>query len=114
MREQRIYVDLSDEPDAYVQIAAVSAAIPQITKYENQYMQDGENGMVVDSAFLLLGAIRFYLNSLANWNEAMICASEICKQFSTRALLERWKEVIEKVGRNDDAGIDQEQLEGTI
>ena len=114
MREQRILVDLSEEPDAYIQIAAVSAAIPQITKYENQYMQDGENGMVVDSAFLLLGALRFFLNSLANWNEAMICASEICKQFSTRALLDRWKEVIEEVGRNKDAGIDQEQLEGTV
>jgi len=110
MREQRILVDLSEEPDAYIQIAAVSAAIPQIAKYENQYMHDGENGMVVDSAFLLLGALRFYLNSLANWNEAMICASEICKQFSTKALLERWKEVIEEVGRNKDAGGDQKEL----
>ena len=59
--------------------------------------------MIVDSAFLLLGALRFYLNSLANWNEAMICASEICKQFSTEALLNRWREVISEVGGNKDS-----------
>lgn len=102
MREQRIMVDLSDNPDIYVQIAAISSAIPQIVKEENQFLQDGENGMVVDSAFLLLGALRFYLNSLANWNEAMICASEICKRFSADALLNRWSEVISEVGGNKD------------
>lgn len=103
MREQRVLVDLSDKSDIYVQIAAVSAAIPQICQNESQFMIDGENGMVVDSAFLLLGALRFYLNSLANWNDAMICASEICKQFSTGALLERWRKVIDEVEQYKDA-----------
>ena len=43
-------------------------------------------------------ALRFYLDSLANWNEAMICSYEMGKRFSTGILLDKWKEVIKSVG----------------
>lgn len=100
VREQRLIIDMSEFPDVYLQVAAVSAAIPQIARRETKYLINGENGMVVDSVTKLVGTLRYYLDNLANWNEAMICASEIGKQFSTKALLRKWKEVIEKVGQN--------------
>ena len=98
IREQRLLVDVSEKPENYVQIAAISTGIPQIVKTRNQYVEDGENGMIIDSIEEITSAMRFYLDSLANWNDAMICSYEMGKRFSTDVLLEKWKEVIDSIG----------------
>lgn len=98
VKEQRLVVDVSEEPEQYVQIAAISAGLPQITRRANQYVRDGRNGYVIDDIHGLGKALRFYLTSLANWNDAMIDAVKLGKQFSTDALLKKWKEVIEFIG----------------
>ena len=98
IREQRILVDVSEKPEYYVQIAAISTGIPQIVMTENQYVENGENGRVIKRYDDITKALRFYLDSLANWNEAMICSYEMGKRFSTGILLDKWKEVIKGVG----------------
>ena len=98
IKEQRILLDISDKPENYVQIAAISTGIPQIVRAKNQYVEDGENGMVISRIDEVTRALRYYLDSLANWNEAMICSYEMGKRFSTGILLEKWKEVIESIG----------------
>ena len=98
IREQRILVDVSEKPEYYVQIAAISTGIPQIVKTENQYVENGENGRIIKHYDDITKALRFYLDSLANWNEAMICSYEMGKRFSTEILLDKWKEVIEGIG----------------
>lgn len=100
IREQRMIVDLREGQDIFLQIAAISAAIPQVGIEESKYLISGENGLVIESDTKLINALRYYLDGLSNWNEAMICASEIGKQFSTQALLEKWKEVIDTIGQN--------------
>ena len=98
IREQRLLVDVSEKPENYVQIAAISTGIPQIVRTRNQYVEDGENGIIIDAIEEITSAMRFYLDSLANWNDAMICSYEMGKRFSTDVLLEKWKEVIDSIG----------------
>jgi len=98
IREQRILIDVSERPENYVQIAAISTGIPQIVKAKNQYVEDGENGRIINRLDEITRALDYYLESLANWNEAMICSYEMGKRFSTDVLLEKWKEVIDYIG----------------
>ena len=97
IREQRLLVDVSDKPENYVQIAAISTGIPQIVRARNQYVEDGENGRIIESFEEIPSALRYYLDGLANWNDAMICSYEMGKRFSTDVLLEKWKEVIDSI-----------------
>lgn len=98
VRQQRIYVDMSKEPDLYLQINCISMGIPQIVRTANQYVEHEKNGKVLKKIVMLPEALAFYLDGLSNWNEAMISSYEIGKQFTTERLLEQWKEVIKAIG----------------
>lgn len=97
VREQRILVDLADVPDMFLQISCVSMGVPQILKEENRYMRNGQNGRVNHSLSDLEEDIRFYLESLSNWNDAMISAYELGKTYSTQQLIDQWREVITEI-----------------
>ena len=40
----------------------------------------------------------YYLSSLNNWNNAMIKAYDIGENYTTRRLVDKWKEVVESIG----------------
>jgi accessory secretory protein Asp1 len=61
-------------------------------------VQADKNGKILRDIRMLPQALAFYLEGMANWNEAMVHAYEIGKQFTTERLLEEWKEVIRTVG----------------
>lgn len=103
MREQRVFLDMSQKPEPYVQITALSAGIPQIVLCKNQYIENHENAIVVGEPEQVEEPLHFYLDSLANWNDAMICSYDIGRKFSTEALLTRWRGVIDSIGRDKDA-----------
>ena len=94
IKEQRVLVDLRERPEQYIQIAAISAGIPQIVRIGNEYIEDGFNGIVLKNIEGLTRALSYYLGSLANWNDAMVNAYQIGKKYSTQVLLDSWKEVI--------------------
>ena len=98
IREQRVMVDLADTPDLFLQISCISMGIPQILRTANQYMRHGKNGRVNRELAELGKDLRYYLESIRHWNEAMIQSFEIGKTHTTEYLIERWKEVIEGVG----------------
>ena len=93
IREQRIMVDMRHNPDLYLQINCISTAIPQIIRRETQYMQNMYNGFVVKEFEHIPAAIDYFLGSLANWNQAKVYSYEIAQKFTTRKLLEKWKNV---------------------
>ncbi len=94
MKEQRILVDLREQPELYLQIVAISMGIPQIVKKETQFVRNGMNGRVLSEGAELSEVLDFYLGVLENWNEAMISSYEIGKEFSTEVLIRKWKEVL--------------------
>lgn len=97
MKEVRIIVDLSEEPDLFLQISAVSMGIPQIGRTENQYLVHGENGMVIRRAAELPELLAYYLENLSNWNSAMIASYEIGKKYTTDQLVAKWRGVLKAI-----------------
>lgn len=100
MREQRLYVDLADTPDLFLQILCVSMGIPQILKTSTGYMHPGKNGRLNRDLSGLVEDIKYYLESLSNWNEAVIQSYELGKTYTTQYLIEQWKEVIVSVEKS--------------
>ncbi len=103
MREQRILVDMRVVPELYIQIMGLSVGIPQIVRNATQFVEVGRNGRELGRMEELSDALRFYLGSLTNWNAALVASYEIGKKFSTDVLVDKWKEVIERVGANEDS-----------
>ena len=100
MREQRLIVDMRNTSELYLRITAISVGIPQIVHTETQFVEHGKNGFVLQRIDRLYEIIRYYLNSLENWNEAMVYSYEIGKKYTTGVLIEKWKEVIDIVGQD--------------
>lgn len=100
MREQRLIIDMRNTTELYLRITAISVGIPQIVYARTQFVEHGENGFILQKMEKLPEAVRYFLGSLTNWNQAMIYSYEIGKNYTTRVLLEEWKEVIDFVGQN--------------
>lgn len=98
MREQRIVVDMRKMPELYLQITSISMGIPQIVRTLTPFVWNEKNGFVISDAGQLPDCLKFYLESLKNWNDALVYSYELGKNFTTEKLLEKWKEVIDFVG----------------
>lgn len=100
MREQRLLVDLADRPDLFLQISCVSMGIPQVLKTANEYMLPEENGRVNRDISKLGDDLAYYLESLGNWNQAVIQSYGLGRSHTTQNLIDQWKEVIVHIEKN--------------
>lgn len=98
MREQRLIVDMRKTPELYLRITGLSVGIPQILIQESQFVEHGKNGLILQSISRLGEALHFYLDGFHHWNEAMVQSYEMGQKYTTRVLLEKWKEVMKGVG----------------
>jgi accessory secretory protein Asp1 len=98
MREQRLIVDVRKIPELYLQITSISMGIPQIVRTETAFVMDGKNGFILSDIRRLPECVSYFLDSLGNWNEALVYSYELGKNFTTEKLLEKWREVIDCVG----------------
>lgn len=99
MREQRVIVDMRKIPELYLQISAISMGIPQIVCAHTQFVEDRKNGLIIKRVDRLPKALNYYLDGLANWNQAVVASYELGQKFSTSVLIDKWKAVIEAVGQ---------------
>lgn len=97
IRMQRLILDLGVNVDQFLQIEAISMGIPQIGMRENQYLKNGKNGRVLSQMEDLRESLPYYLESRKHWNEAMIWAYDIGRNFSMENLLEQWRGVVESI-----------------
>lgn len=114
MREQRLFVDLREIPEQYLQITAISMGIPQIVRTRTEFVEQGKNGMILKEIYTLPSALHYYLNGLKNWNRARVYSYELVKEYTTEKLLEKWKGVMDCVGRNSDFTVGERGLEQNI
>ncbi len=98
IREQRVILDMREAPTLYLQIMAVSAGIPLITGCETQFVEHGGNGRILHSIDELPHALTYYLDSLSNWNDAMVYSYELGRKYTSEALINKWKEVMDYIG----------------
>ncbi|MBQ8233007.1 MAG: accessory Sec system protein Asp1 [Lachnospiraceae bacterium] len=98
IREQRLMVDMRKNTELYLRITGISVGIPQIVYRTTEFVEDGKNGLILKEMDKVSGAIAYYLDSLTNWNEAMVYSYELGKKYTTGVLKDKWKEVIDFVG----------------
>lgn len=98
MREQRVLVDMRNTSELYLQIMAISIGIPQIVHMWTEFVEDGENGMILREIRKLPEALDYYLHGLKNWNKARIASYEIGKEYTADRLLEEWEGVLKSIG----------------
>lgn len=73
----RLLVDLTPVPDVYLQIAAISAGIPQINQVPSMYVDDHQNGLVIQNQpGALTQALQYYLVGLKHWNAALVYTTQ--------------------------------------
>lgn len=111
VREQRILVDLADVPDLFLQISCVGMGIPQILRSATDYMKPGKNGRINRDISRLGEDLRYYLESLSNWNHAMIQSFELGKNHTTQYLIERWEEVIDSIENSTSIAVGNGRLQ---
>ncbi len=94
LRYVRLIVDIRDHPDQYIQIAGISAGIPQINYLNTQYIIDRKNGYMIHNIAHLKDAMLHYLDGLSNWNEALVYCVQQVEKYSGKLIVKRWKELI--------------------
>lgn len=91
----RLLLDLGDIPDLQLQIAAISAGVPQINHVATGYVQDHQNGLILAHLTDLPQALDYYLATLIHWNESLVQSINYLEALAEPKLLDYWKEVIE-------------------
>ena len=97
IREQRIMVDVTTQPDLYLQISCISSAIPQIVSFKTQYVHNGNNGFIVKDVSEITRCLTYYLDNITNWNKCVIYSYELGKEYNTASLIRKWKGVMKQV-----------------
>ncbi|QFR24179.1 accessory Sec system glycosyltransferase Asp1 [Schleiferilactobacillus harbinensis] len=89
----RILVDLGSAPDLFMQLAAISAGIPQINRVPTGYVTR-ETGRIISDWRGLDSALTYYLDSLAHWNQALVANVQLIDRYSENHSLALWQEVL--------------------
>ncbi len=110
LREQRLIVDMRYTTELYLRIAGISVGIPQIVCAESQFVEHGQNGFVLDDMSTMSESMNYYLGSLKNWNEAMVYSFELGKKYTTKVLIDKWKEVIDFVRHDSNITTGEERF----
>lgn len=99
LKKVRVVIDVSDNPELFTQIAAISAGIPQINMVHSSYVKHLKNGWILSDLEELEESVEFYTNKLSEWNKALIYSIEQINYFTGEQIYSKWKE---KLGEYDD------------
>ncbi|MCS4487342.1 accessory Sec system protein Asp1 [Staphylococcus americanisciuri] len=91
----RIIVDLSLEPDLFLQICCLSAGLPQINACATEYVTHGFNGYILNEGDNLAPALDYYLTQLKNWNQSYAFAMTQAKKYSSNSIIAQLDTLIE-------------------
>lgn len=95
LKDIRLIVDIRDNPDQYIQIAGISAGIPQVNYLTTRYIEDRKNGYMIHNIAHLKEAMSYYLVGLAHWNEALVYCVSQAEKYTSDTLVGRMRERIE-------------------
>ena len=95
LRDARVILDVRDQPELYLQIAGISAGIPQINYRFTRYVKHKKDGYIIQNINYIAGALEYYLDSLSGWNEALVYCVQEVSQYTGGTLVKRWKEMLD-------------------
>lgn len=79
--------------DDFLQAAAVSVGIPKVQDYETSTLVNDKNGKICKDFTELTQAISFYLDSLQNWNRALVYNVKLLNLYSEKNLMKIWNRI---------------------
>lgn len=91
----RLIIDMGKDMDLYLQIAGISAGIPQINSVPSPYVDHQKNGLIVPDSLELKHALEHYLVGLKNWNEALVYTTKKIVQYSSDNLVGLWNDALQ-------------------
>ena len=95
LSQARLVVDVTEHPSLYMQIAAISAGVPQVGFALSQYVENKKNGYIIRTVEELGDALSYFLDGLANWNKAMIFSIDKIAAYSDGRIVERWLDALD-------------------
>lgn len=95
IHEQRVILDVRGTTDVFLFVTAISKGVPRITVCHDQYLEHLGNGYVLGNLEEIGNALAYYLDSLDNWNEALVGCYEMGQIYTTKNLIEAWKGVLD-------------------
>lgn len=84
----RLYVDLGNVPNQYLQTLSISYGIPQIVKRKNQFIVESKNGLILDHDFFK--HFPYFVEDLSNWNISLVQNVALINKFSEDKLIKLW------------------------
>lgn len=91
----RIMIDLSQEPDLFLQICCLSAGLPQINMCSTDYVTHALNGHVLKERDQLTEALDYYLVRLKNWNQSYAYSMKLAKKYASDNIIAQLDALIE-------------------
>lgn len=91
LQESRLLIDMQEIPDQYLQVAAVSAGIPQIICSESPYVEHTKNGWLVTGTTRFSDGLDYFLVGLKRWNEALVFNVAVIAKYSSENIFAFWK-----------------------
>lgn len=82
------------KPDQFLKMVAVSVGIPQLTNTKSEELVDRQNGIICHNKNDLQAGIEYYLDSLANWNQALVYNVKMLNRYAVDSLLKQWTKVL--------------------
>lgn len=61
---------------------------------DDQFYAHGKNGYRIHTYSEINESLHFYLDSMENWNAALVQGYEIGRKYTTDVLLEAWRKVL--------------------
>lgn len=95
IHEQRVILDIRNTIDVFLFVTAISKGVPRITTYRDQYVVHLRNGYLMQDIEETENVLSFYLDSLDNWNEALVGCYEMGQEYTTKNLIEAWRGVLD-------------------
>ncbi|WP_369044554.1 accessory Sec system protein Asp1 [Staphylococcus chromogenes] len=95
MTTLRIVIDLSEEPDLFLQICCLGAGLPQINQTETDYVQPGTNELVLDTEQALIPALDYFLKHLKHWNHSYAYSQKLAKNYASEKIIDQLNQLIE-------------------
>ena len=95
LAQARLVVDVTERPSLYLQIAAISAGVPQVGFALSRYVENKKNGYLISGVEELETALAYYLDGLANWNKALIYSLDKIAAYTDGRIVERWLDALD-------------------
>lgn len=93
--EARLAISVNKTASSLFSTQAISAGVPVLTQWHNDYLLDGQNGVWLKADTDLEQGIRYYLDSLPHWNEALVTNRRLIDSYGQTAAFQHWKRVLQ-------------------